>query len=246
MSESEGFDPLKIRAEERDAKEKSKHKKKILHRLMLILLLPVLLIGGAYAVGGIGSASEWRSIRRDLSALHNGDATPDQVSAMVSSALKIEDRRGNHAALAGVYSVYALEMMHQGNFKLAGQALAVLNHKFADETFFSGLWQKKNLTGPCEKCGGKPKFVTCKVCRGKGWLPAVGGKLKGDKGKGRRQCPVCHGKGRIRSSDPCEKCGGSGSVILQDAVTRNRDKALRRTLLLVRLKCIQNFLGLHF
>jgi len=136
--------------------------------------------------------------------------------------------------------------MHQGNFKLAGQALAVLKHKFTDETFFSSLWQKKNLTGPCEKCGGKPKFVTCKVCRGKGWLPAVGGKLKGDKGKGRRQCPVCHGKGRIRSSDPCEKCGGSGSVILQDAVTRNRDKALRRTLLLVRLKCIQNFLGLHF
>jgi hypothetical protein len=246
VSVSEGFDPLRMQAEQREARKGRDRRKMLLRRWGAWLLLPVLIVVGMYAVGGLGNASEWRDIRSDLKALRKGEATPAQVSGMVRSAMKIEDRRGTHAALAGVYSVYAMEMMRQGNARQSGKALAVLQKRFSDEAFFAGLWQKDGLTKVCEACGGKSGFAECKSCHGSGKLPAVGGRLRGDGGSARRDCPVCHGTGKVRSLHVCEVCGGSGRVISQEAVDENRDKVLRRAMLFVRLKCLQNFLGLRF
>jgi len=59
---SEGFDPLKIQAENKLKRERREKGRRRLRKAVSLLLLPILIVGGMYAVGGTWQFSEWNSL----------------------------------------------------------------------------------------------------------------------------------------------------------------------------------------
>ena len=245
---SEGFDPLKIQAEKRVKKERSESRRKRLRKVLMALLLPVLIVGGLYAVGGTGDFSEWKSVRKQLSAIKSGDAAPETLNELIKSAQNIENVRGNHAPLAGVYTVYALQMISEGNNRNASKAIKILQNEYASELVFAKLWDRDLLTDVCKACQSKSGFVKCSSCNGTGRLSNPGGHLKkgGRSGSASKVCMVCKGSGKVKAAaSKCAVCGGSGRVISKERVAESFKKALKREKTLVTLKCVQCALSLR-
>jgi hypothetical protein len=245
---SEGFDPLKIQAESKAAKERSKSVKTKIRKILMALLLPVLIVAGMYAVGGTGDFSKWKQVRKQMGMISDGSRSPAVMNGLVKSIRGIDDVRGNRAPLAGVYCVYALQMLAEGNSGAASKALGILKADFADDMFFSKLWDKGSFTEVCQACAAKSGLVTCTRCNGRGKIPAAGGALKinGRSRAGMKTCMVCHGTGKIKAaSSVCSVCGGSGIIISKEAVRNNLKKAIKREKKLVTLKCMQCALSLR-
>jgi len=245
---SEGFDPLKIQAENRVKKERSEAGRRKLRKLLVIMLLPVLVVVGMYMVGGTGNFSEWKAVRKNLTAVSDGDVSAENLNELIKSAQEIENVRGNHGALAGVYTVYALQMISDGNNRRAAKALKILQIDYSSERFFAELWDRDNLTDVCKACESKSGFVKCSSCNGSGRLPVPGGHLKkGGRGDSSSKiCMVCKGSGKVKAAASiCRICGGSGRVISKERVAENLQKALKREKTLVTLKCVQCALSLR-
>jgi hypothetical protein len=99
MSEtrSEGFDPLKIQADKKAAKERSQAVKTKIRKVGMALLLPVLIVAGMYAIGGTGNFAEWRAVRKQLSEISDGNTSPAVMNGLAKSIMAIDDIRGNRA-----------------------------------------------------------------------------------------------------------------------------------------------------
>ncbi len=254
MSEREenGFDPLRDQAANKSAKERSNAKHKALRFFFSVILLLVLIVVGMYAVGGTGEFSEWMSVRKSLGAFGSGTVSQQESEGFVELVSGIESVRGNQSALAGVYCVYALQMLADGNIKNAGYTLRILNKDYASKQLFAELWDRNNLTEECKACSSKSKKIKCSNCNGSGRLPLAGNKLKNSRrmihrlGSDKDVCTVCNGTGKVSvNTVSCKSCGGSGRVLSQSAVSLNLEKALRKAKVLVNLKCLQCALSLR-
>ncbi len=244
----EGFDPLRDQAEKKLGKVKSEAQRKGRRAVISVLVLIVLIVVGMYAVGGTGEFSEWAAVRQSLSAFGKGTVSHKESVEFVKLINGVERVRGNGSALAGVYCVYALQMLSDGNNKNAAYALRVLNDEYTTKKLFSDLWDRDNLTDVCTVCASKSKGTKCSSCNGSGRRPSSGNKLKNSAGNrsASKVCIVCKGTGKIDANPAlCKTCGGSGHVLSQSAVSDNQKKAMRRTKLLVNLKCLQCMLSLR-
>jgi len=238
----EGFDPLRDQAERKLEKERSSSQRKILRNIFGVVLLVFFVVVGMYAIGGTGDFSEWMALRKSLSEF--GDGAREESNELVKLVTGIDSVRGNRSALAGVYCVYALQMIQDGNSKNAGRALGVLKKEYASKRMFAELWSRNNLTEECPVCSMNSKGTKCSSCNGSGWLSSSS-KLKNSKsgkvvGGSRKECPVCSGKGRIVAEQSnCKSCGGSGRVLSPSLVSPNLEKSVKRAKLMVNLKCLQ-------
>jgi hypothetical protein len=246
---SEGFDPLKIQAENRIKKERSETGRKKLRKILAALLLPFLIVIGMYAVGGTGSFSEWKAVRNSLAEISDGDVSAENLNKLIKSAQEIKNVRGNHAPLAGMYTIYTLQMISDGNNRNAARSLKILQNDYSSEIFFAKLWDRGSLTDVCKTCGSKPGFVKCRSCNGTGRLLRAGGRLKknGHSNSSSKVCMVCKGSGKVKANiTTCTVCGGSGRVISKERVAENLQKAIKREKILVTLKCVQCALSLRW
>lgn len=241
-----GFDPLRDQADRKAAKEKKEIRRKTLRKVISVILLPILIIVGMYAVGGTDGFSNWNSVRKSLGKFGDGTVSQKDANELVRVVKGIENVRGNGSALAGVYCVYALQMLSEGQNKNAEHALQVLRDDYATKQPFASLWDMSNLTVECDACASKPQYVKCKMCNGTGRLAISGNKLK-NSARGipiSRKCGMCNGTGRVRVN-PASKSGGKpGRKISPELVNENLEKALTRSKILVKLKCIQCALSL--
>ena len=113
-----GFDPLRDQADKKSVKDKSEKQRKVRRKVICILLLPILIVIGMYAVGGTDGFSDWILIRKSLSHFGKGTVAKKDATALVNCVNGIEKVRGNGSALAGVYCVYALQIFLKGITKM--------------------------------------------------------------------------------------------------------------------------------
>ena len=203
-----------------------------------------------YAVGGTGEFSEWKAVKTSLNGFGKGKLSQAKSSELVLLINGIEHVRGNGSALSGVYTVYALQMLADGNSKNAGYAIGVLEKEYVSQALFARLWDRTSLTEECKECASKSSWTKCSSCNGTGRSSSGENKLKNSRKVKRlgseRKCFSCNGTGKVKSNTAsCMLCGGSGRVLSKDKVRENLKTALRRTKILVNLKYVQCALSLR-
>ncbi len=250
--EEKGFDPLRDQAANKLVKERRDARRKALRKIFSVILLLVLIVVGMYAVGGTGEFSEWMAVRKSLGKFGSGSVSQKESGAFVGLVKGIKSVRGNRSALAGVYCVYALQMLADGNTQHAEYTFGVLNKNYASKQLFAELWDQNNLTEECKECSPKSKRIKCSSCNGSGRLTLAGSKLKSSRklthrlGTDGGVCMTCNGTGRVSANAAsCKSCDGTGRVLSQSAVSLSLAKALKRTKILVNLKCLQCALSLR-
>ena len=162
------FDPQKMQAENMKKEQAAAVRKAKLRKWAVRIIIPLLVIGGLYAVGGTGRHGDWQEMKEAFAPVAAGGATEAELGKLIICYRKIDDVRGNRSALAGVLTVYALEQFKRGNFFDANKAIKLLKRKFSDIKYFAGLWNHKSLIKSCPVCSGGQKYITCPTCKGTG------------------------------------------------------------------------------
>lgn len=221
-------------------------------RTCLGLAFLVLIVVGMRVAGGSGQRAYWKAAKRYLVLVSRNAATPESTKALFEIAQKIEDTRGNHSALAGLYSVTALQYLALNDTRRARGVFQVLNQRFTYEPLFDAFWAEDNLTARCKACGGKSRMRRCDACGGSGKKAALSSRLSNSSRSsksGSKDCLACKGRGKIAANQDvlnCNICGGDGMAVSHQAVQHNLSKAVGRAKLLARLKILQGWLALQW
>ncbi len=249
--ESEGFDPFAERAQQRETEGRVDARRRFGNRIVAVIVVAVVVVALAHGLGGTNQRSHWSAASAGLAAIRKGTKTAQNTDALYKLARGIEDRRGNYSALAGLYTVCALQSLVDGDRRKAAVSIGVLRDGFAGERLFSKHWDSANLTVPCDACpvSRSEQGLTCGACGGSGQVAGLKKKLRGGPRSGEmKTCLTCNGKGRVsdrRRAARCDACGGKGSVISDAAVAEHRRKALTKARALVLLKRVQCLLSLR-
>jgi len=249
--ESEGFDPFAERAQQREAEGRVDARRRFGKRIVIVAVVAVTVVVLAHGLGGTNQRSHWSAASAGLAAIRKGTETAENTDALYKLARGIEDRRGNHSALAGLYTVCALQSLADGDRRKAAVSIGVLRDGFAGERVFSKHWDSANLTVGCDACSASQaeQGLTCRACGGSGQVAGLKKKLRGGPRSGEmKTCLTCNGKGRVsdrRRAATCDACGGKGSVISDAAIADHRRKALTKARPMVLLKRVQCLLSLR-
>ncbi len=248
---SGGFDPLADLAKRREGLVRADGRRKVVKRIVGVVVLVALVVGLMHVLGGTGQSAHWSAARQCLAAIRKGTDTPQNTDRLYRIARGIEDKRGNRSALAGLYTVCALQSLADGLHRKASFSIGVLRESFAEEHLFADHWDGDTLRVPCEACSSSRggQGLTCGTCGGSGRVAGLQSKLRGaPAGSEKKTCLTCSGKGRVsdrRRSVACKACAGNGSVVSDTAVREHRRKALLKARILVLLKQAQCALSLR-
>ncbi len=221
-------------------------------QVLLGIAFIVLVVIAMRMLGGSGQRSYWKAAQRHLILVSGGAATLESTKALFGIAEKIEDTRGNHSALAGLYSVTALQLLALNDIRHARSVLQILEQRFTYEPLFDEFWDEDNLTSRCKACGGKSRMRRCDACNGSGKKAALASRLSkrsGDSMSGNTECLACRGRGKVASNldvKGCNICGGDGMAVSHQAVQHHLSKAVGRAKWLARLKNVQGWLALRW
>jgi hypothetical protein len=212
----------------------------------------VLVVISMRMLGGSGQRSYWKAAQHHLTLVSGGAATLESTKALFGIAEKIEDTRGNHSALAGLYSVTALQLLALNDTRHARSVLQILEQRFTYEPLFEEYWDEESLTSRCKACGGKSRMRRCDACGGSGKKAALASRLSNSSGarmSGNNDCLACKGRGKVASNQDvkgCNICGGDGMAVSHVAVQHHLAKAVGRAKWLARLKNVQGWLALQW
>ncbi len=252
--QTEDFDVFRHRDQQKKRKNAVRRRQRIVQCVIRSAAFGVSVVLVMNALGGTRHFSEWRLLKRYLTAVERGNIAPESRRKFLSLTKSIPRCRGNHSALAGLYCVDALQGLSEGRCTEAATSLGILEKEFASERLFSRHWDTVNLMQECTAC--KTQKRTCRACKGSGKVVGLTSGLR-DSRKGKKRmttssrCIACSGRGEIMVTSSgsqtrrCKTCGGGGTAILQEAVEKNRAKALTKAKAVVTLKCAQSVLSLR-